>query len=112
MRATLVVAIVLFGGTVHAADYPRPVEADVVFEDFRFATGESLLLKVHYRTIVQPRHDKTGKELGILAREIKRVKQGQAIVIPANKDTVGHGTRTRAAVWKEHLAKLMKATER
>lgn len=47
-------------------------------------------------------------ELGILEREIKRVKNGRAIVIPASEATVGHGTHTRAAVWKEHLEKLMK----
>jgi homoserine O-acetyltransferase len=61
MRATLVVAIVLFGGTANAAGYPKPVEADVVLKDFRFATGESLDLKVHYRTFGQPRQDKRGK---------------------------------------------------
>jgi homoserine O-acetyltransferase len=61
MRATLVVAIVLFGGKASAADYPKPVEADVVLKDFRFATGESLDLKIHYRTIGRPRQDKRGK---------------------------------------------------
>jgi homoserine O-acetyltransferase len=49
-------------------------------------------------------------ELGILEREIKRVKKGRAIVIPASKDTVGHGTHTNAAVWKEHLAKFLTET--
>jgi homoserine O-acetyltransferase len=49
-------------------------------------------------------------ELGILEREIKRVKKGRAIVIPASKETVGHGTHTRAAVWKEHLEKFLKET--
>jgi homoserine O-acetyltransferase/O-succinyltransferase len=39
------------------------------------------------------------------------VKKGQAIVIPASKETVGHGTHTKAAVWKEHLEKFMKETE-
>ena len=63
MRATLVAAIVLFGGTARAADYPRPVEADVVLKDLRFATGESLDLRLHYRTIGRPRQDKTGKVL-------------------------------------------------
>ncbi|HEY7428871.1 MAG TPA: alpha/beta fold hydrolase [Gemmataceae bacterium] len=63
MRATLVVAIVLFGGRASAAGYPKPVEADVVLKDFRFATGESLDLKVHYRTIGQPRQNKRGKVL-------------------------------------------------
>ncbi len=61
MRASLVVAIVLFAGTASAADYPKPVEADVILKDFRFASGESLDLKVHYRTIGQPRPDRRGK---------------------------------------------------
>lgn len=51
-------------------------------------------------------------ELGILEKEIKRVKQGRAIVIPLSSETVGHGTHTKAAVWKEHLEKFLKETER
>ncbi|MEP7242457.1 MAG: alpha/beta fold hydrolase [Gammaproteobacteria bacterium] len=46
-------------------------------------------------------------ELGILEREIKRVKQGRAVVLPLSKDTRGHGTHTIAAVWKQYLAQLM-----
>jgi homoserine O-acetyltransferase len=61
MRATLIVAIVLFGDTASAADYPKPVEADVVLKDFRFTTGEALNLNVHYRTLGQPRRDKMGQ---------------------------------------------------
>lgn len=47
-------------------------------------------------------------ELGILEREIKRVKHGRAIVMPAGERTRGHGTHTLAYVWKEHLKKLLK----
>jgi homoserine O-acetyltransferase len=61
MWATLVVTVVLSGGTAGAADYPKPVEADVILKDFRFVTGEALDLKVHYRTIGRPRRDKRGK---------------------------------------------------
>ena len=50
-------------------------------------------------------------ELGILEKEITRVKKGRAVVIPAGEATVGHGTHTRAAVWKGHLEKFMKETE-
>jgi homoserine O-acetyltransferase/O-succinyltransferase len=50
-------------------------------------------------------------ELGILEREVKRVKHGKAVIIPFGKDTRGHGTHTVAAVWKEHLAELLKASE-
>jgi homoserine O-acetyltransferase len=63
MRATLIVAVVLLGGTASAADYPKPVEADAVLKDFRFASGETLDLKIHYRTIGRPRQDKNGKVL-------------------------------------------------
>jgi homoserine O-acetyltransferase len=51
-------------------------------------------------------------ELGILEREIKRVPHGKAIVVPASDKTQGHGTHTLAAVWKQHLEELLKATER
>ena len=50
-------------------------------------------------------------ELGILEREIKRVKQGRAIVMPMSDQTRGHGTHTLAAVWKSHLADLLKQTD-
>jgi homoserine O-acetyltransferase len=51
-------------------------------------------------------------ELGILEREIKRVKDGEAVLIPLSGETRGHGTHTLAAVWKEYLAKLLASSER
>jgi homoserine O-acetyltransferase len=47
-------------------------------------------------------------ELGILEREIKRVKRGRAIVMPMTDNTRGHGTHTLAAVWKHHFIELLK----
>jgi homoserine O-acetyltransferase len=46
-------------------------------------------------------------ELGVLEREIGRVKRGKAIVLPLSDKTAGHGTHTLAAVWKEHLVALL-----
>jgi homoserine O-acetyltransferase len=46
-------------------------------------------------------------ELGILEREIVKVPKGRAIVMPATAETVGHGTHTKAAVWKHYLAEFM-----
>jgi homoserine O-acetyltransferase len=46
-------------------------------------------------------------ELGVLEREIKRVKRGKAVVIPLSDRTRGHGTHTLAAVWKDYLASLL-----
>jgi homoserine O-acetyltransferase len=50
-------------------------------------------------------------ELGVLEGEIKRVKNGRAIVIPENSRTRGHGTHTLAFVWKEHLVEFLAQTE-
>lgn len=46
-------------------------------------------------------------ELGILEREIGRVKGGEAIVLPLGPQTRGHGTHTVAVNWKDHLARLL-----
>lgn len=46
-------------------------------------------------------------ELGILEKEIKRVRDGKAIVMPMTDETRGHGTHTLAAVWKNYLAELL-----
>ena len=49
-------------------------------------------------------------ELGILEREINRVPQGRAVVIPLSAETRGHGTHTIAAVWKGYLQELLALT--
>ncbi len=46
-------------------------------------------------------------ELGILERDIKRVKHGRAVLIPMGPQTRGHGTHTMAAVWKQELVQLL-----
>jgi homoserine O-acetyltransferase/O-succinyltransferase len=46
-------------------------------------------------------------ELGILEREIVRVKRGRALTVPASAETVGHSTHTKAAVWRRHLEDFM-----
>ena len=46
-------------------------------------------------------------ELGILEREIGRVRQGRYVLIPTSDETRGHGTHSRPAVWKQHLADLL-----
>jgi homoserine O-acetyltransferase len=51
-------------------------------------------------------------ELGILEREIKRVRNGRAVLVPMSPQTVGHGTHTLAAVWRDDLERLLKESER
>jgi len=47
-------------------------------------------------------------ELGLLEREMKRVKNGRILLIPASDDTAGHGTTGQARFWKSHLAELLR----
>lgn len=49
-------------------------------------------------------------ELGILEREIKRVPRGEAVLMPLSADTVGHGSHTKAVLWKDRLARFLKQT--
>ena len=117
--------------SVQAADYPAPKEADWVAREFRFHTGEVLPeVRLHYTTVGAPSgepvlllHGTAGSgatllgkdfagELGILEREIKRVKNGRTVLIPASGDTRGHGTTGNAALWKEHLADLLQKAPR
>ncbi len=49
-------------------------------------------------------------ELGILEREIKRVKNGRAVIIPLSDETRGHGTHTLARIWEKYLAELLDAS--
>jgi homoserine O-acetyltransferase len=49
-------------------------------------------------------------ELEILEREIKRVLNGRAIVIPLSPETHGHQTHTVAALWKKYLEELLAGT--
>src|SRR6266568_3839966 len=51
-------------------------------------------------------------ELGIMEREIRRVKRGRYVLIPISDRTRGHGTHTLAALWKDDLAVLLRESEK
>jgi homoserine O-acetyltransferase len=51
-------------------------------------------------------------ELGLLDREIKRVKNGRVLLIPASEQTAGHGTTAQARFWKKELAELLQTAPR
>lgn len=50
-------------------------------------------------------------ELGILEREIGRVRHGRAVVLPISDQTRGHGTHSWPALWQDHLAALLRESE-
>jgi homoserine O-acetyltransferase/O-succinyltransferase len=51
-------------------------------------------------------------ELGVMERELKRVKNARLYLIPASTETSGHGTTGQAKWWKDELAKLLQSTPR
>lgn len=51
-------------------------------------------------------------EIGTFEALTKRVKNGRAVMIPFSEKTSGHGTHTVAAVWKNYLEELLKASEK
>jgi homoserine O-acetyltransferase len=51
-------------------------------------------------------------ELDIARREIKRVKNGKFVLLPASEQTHGHGTHTWAAVWQSYLKELLDRSEK
>ena len=51
-------------------------------------------------------------ELGLLDREIKRVKNGRVLLIPGSDETAGHGTTARAKFWKQELDKVLHSAPR
>ena len=50
-------------------------------------------------------------ELGILEREIKKVRRGRYILIPTSEETRGHGTHSRPVVWKQYLVELLNQSQ-
>jgi homoserine O-acetyltransferase len=51
-------------------------------------------------------------ELGLLEREIKRVKHGRFVLLPITDQTRGHGTHTLPAIWQGYLKELLEETGR
>jgi homoserine O-acetyltransferase len=51
-------------------------------------------------------------ELGIIEREIKRVKRGKFVMLPISEETRGHGTHTIATIWQSYLKDLLDGSAR
>ena len=50
-------------------------------------------------------------ELNVLEPAITRMRDARHLVIPASRETHGHYSYLRAALWKSHLAAFMKGLE-
>ena len=51
-------------------------------------------------------------ELGVMEKQIKRVKNGRFILLPITDETRGHGTHTVASIWQKYLGELLTETEK
>src|SRR2546428_7864901 len=49
-------------------------------------------------------------ELGMMEREMKRVKRGRFVLLPITDQTRGHGTHSIPAIWKNYLAEILQET--
>lgn len=50
-------------------------------------------------------------ELGVMEREIKRVKRGRYVLIPISDETRGHGTHSLPKIWQPYLKELLDESE-
>lgn len=46
-------------------------------------------------------------ELGVVEREIKKIKNGRYVIMPATPTSAGHRGQVQAERWKDHVAKFM-----
>jgi homoserine O-acetyltransferase len=51
-------------------------------------------------------------ELGLLEREMKRVKNGRILLIPASPETAGHGTTGSARWYQREVGELLQSAPR
>jgi homoserine O-acetyltransferase/O-succinyltransferase len=109
MRRLLAVLAILLAVPAAAADYPQPQEGGWVARDFKFHTGEVMSeLKLHYRTIGDPRnpavlmlHGTTGSGASVLTPGLAGELFGAGQPLDASKyfivlpDAIGHGKSSK-----------------
>ena len=96
---------------------PFPADAnDVLYQwdssrDYNPSTGLDKI-KATVLAINAADDERNPPELGLLDREIKRVKNGRALLIPASDNTAGHGTTGMAKLYQRELGELLQSAPR
>ena len=92
--------------TIDANDYIYAWESS---RDYDAAPG---LDRIKAATLVINAADdeRNPPETGILERELKRVKNGRLLLIPASENTAGHGTTSSAKWYAKELKELLEST--
>jgi hypothetical protein len=94
-----------------AADHPTPKEGDWVVRDYYNPASQLERIEAALLAINSADDERKPPELGVLEREIKRVKRGRYVLIPASNETRGHGTTAVAKWWKHHLIGLLQSAK-
>lgn len=68
-------------------------------------------IQAHLLAINAADDERNPPELGIMERELKRVKRGSLYMIPASEETRGHGTTNMAKFYKAQLKDFMQASK-
>jgi homoserine O-acetyltransferase len=69
-------------------------------------------IQAHVLAINSADDERNPPELGVMERELKRVKNGRLLLIPASDQTAGHGTTGQAKWWKNEMAAWLKDVPR
>jgi len=96
-------------------DNPASADAnDIIYEmeASRFYNPAPKLDKIKARLVaINSADDEINPpELGILEKEIQKVKRGRFVLLPITGDTRGHGTHSLPAIWGKYLAELLDAS--
>ncbi len=64
-------------------------------------------ISAHLLAINAADDERNPPETGLMEREMKRVRQGRLLLIPASEQTSGHGTTGGAKLWQEEFGKWL-----
>jgi homoserine O-acetyltransferase len=68
-------------------------------------------IKAHLVAINSADDEVNPPELGIIEKQIKRVRNGRLVMLPITDETRGHGTHTIPMIWQKYLVELLAASE-
>lgn len=69
-------------------------------------------IQAHVLVINSADDERNPPSLGVMERELKRVKQARLFLIPASDQTAGHGTTGQAKWWAQELSAFLASTPR
>ena len=69
-------------------------------------------IQAHLLAINAADDERNPPELGLLQSEVKRIKYGRFVILPASENSAGHGTTGQAKNWKQHLVELLQSAPR